>query len=53
MNVALTRARSSLFIIGHAPTLEGGGPQWKGIVDDARTRNALVDVSRDPINEPP
>lgn len=44
MNVALTRARSSLFIIGHAPTLEGGGPQWKGIVHDARSRSAMVDV---------
>jgi senataxin len=44
MNVALTRAKSSLFILGHAPTLEGGGPQWNGIVVDARERNALFNV---------
>ncbi|CDZ98451.1 helicase sen1 [Phaffia rhodozyma] len=43
MNVALTRAKSSLFIIGHAPTLEGGGAQWYGIVNDAKQRGAMLD----------
>lgn len=48
MNVALTRAKSSLFILGHAPTLEGGGPQWNGIVLDARERNAMMTVRTGP-----
>jgi senataxin len=44
MNVALTRAKSSLFVIGNAPTLERSD-SWKSIVKDARDRNFLVDVS--------
>lgn len=45
MNVALTRARSSLFILGHAPTLERSDDTWKGIVNNAKTRAHLFDVS--------
>lgn len=45
MNVALTRAKSSLFILGHAPTLERSDATWKDIVLDARTRSALFEVS--------
>lgn len=44
MNVALTRAKSSLFVLGHAPTLERSDDTWRDIVRDARTRNCLVDV---------
>lgn len=46
MNVALTRAKSSLFVIGNAQTLERGDPRWKIIVGDARDRGFLIDVSR-------
>ncbi|KAF8908974.1 AAA domain-containing protein [Gymnopilus junonius] len=38
MNVALTRAKSSLFILGHAPTLERSDGTWAQIVQDARSR---------------
>lgn len=44
MNVALTRAKSSLFILGNAPTLERSDATWKSIVLDARSRSALFDV---------
>lgn len=44
MNVAITRSRSSLFIIGHAPTLERSNETWKQIVEDARSRACLSEV---------
>lgn len=45
MNVALTRAKSSLFVIGNAATLERSDAKWKTIVGDARDRGLLIDVS--------
>lgn len=45
MNVALTRARASLFVLGHCPTLERSDKTWKDIITDARERGCLVDVS--------
>ncbi|KAG2039564.1 hypothetical protein BDR03DRAFT_1090501 [Suillus americanus] len=36
MNIVITRARSSLFILGHAPTLERSDENWRKIVQDAR-----------------
>lgn len=45
MNVALTRAKASLFVLGHAPTLERSDETWRDIVHDARSRGSLVDVS--------
>ncbi|KAF7365221.1 hypothetical protein MVEN_00393700 [Mycena venus] len=44
MNVALTRAKSSLFILGNAPTLSRSNEIWSAIVSDARTRGSLVDA---------
>ncbi|OCH91849.1 hypothetical protein OBBRIDRAFT_886653 [Obba rivulosa] len=44
MNVALTRAKSSLFVLGHASTLERSDEVWRSIVLDARTRSCLSDV---------
>ncbi|KAG9005433.1 DEAD-box type RNA helicase [Tulasnella sp. JGI-2019a] len=43
MNVAITRARSSLYILGHAATLERSDHVWKQIVQDARDRSCLAD----------
>jgi senataxin len=45
MNVALTRARASLFVLGHCPTLERSDTTWKDIIADARERGCLVEVS--------
>ncbi|CAA7261403.1 unnamed protein product [Cyclocybe aegerita] len=44
MNVALTRARSSLFILGNAPTLERSDENWKQIVHDARSRSLFLNI---------
>lgn len=43
MNVALTRAQSSLFIVGHADKLKYD-QTWQHIVDDAERRNLLQKV---------
>lgn len=44
MNVAVTRARASLFILGNASTLERSDDKWKRVIDDARGRKLLVKV---------
>ncbi|KIJ54640.1 hypothetical protein M422DRAFT_220966 [Sphaerobolus stellatus SS14] len=44
LNVAMTRARSSLFILGNASTLERSDPLWRQIVDDARSTSRLFDA---------
>lgn len=46
MNVAITRSRSSLFIVGNSATLERSDETWKGIIEDARLRSCHVDVVR-------
>ena len=38
MNVALTRAKYSLIIVGHAETLQKWSPAWGSLIDDARKR---------------
>ncbi len=44
MNVALTRAKSSLFVFGNAQTLERCNDKWKTIVGNARQRGFFVEV---------
>ncbi|KZV70184.1 hypothetical protein PENSPDRAFT_607629 [Peniophora sp. CONT] len=44
LNVAITRAKSSLFILGHAPTLERSDENWRHMVQDARSRQLLTDI---------
>ncbi|KAI6044781.1 SEN1 N terminal-domain-containing protein [Pisolithus marmoratus] len=52
MNVALTRAKSSLFILGNAPTLERSNQDWREIVRNARSRGVLTDVDLSYFTEP-
>ena len=47
MNVALTRAKSSLFILGNVKTLERSDDFWRQIVGDARKRSFLQQVRGD------
>ncbi|KAE8790127.1 putative ATP-dependent helicase [Hordeum vulgare] len=46
-NVALTRARHCLWIVGNATTLYGSGTVWKNLVDDARSRKCIINASND------
>lgn len=50
LNVAITRAKSSLFILGHAATLERSDQMWKAIVQDARDTFRMLDVR---LHKPP
>ncbi|KAI0720479.1 SEN1 N terminal-domain-containing protein [Cerioporus squamosus] len=42
MNVALTRAKASLFVLGNASTLERSDDIWRKIVENARSRSCLI-----------
>ncbi|KAG8858629.1 DEAD-box type RNA helicase [Serendipita sp. 411] len=44
MNVAITRCRSSLYILGHASTLKRSDVLWANIVSDADDRGVLIQV---------
>ena len=46
MNVALTRAQSSLFIIGSASTLSRADKNWDIIVNDAKERGLLESIDK-------
>lgn len=52
MNVALTRAKSSLFIFGNGSTLERSDERWKIIVQDARDRGFFINVGYFPCSKP-
>eukprot|EP00897_Mesotaenium_endlicherianum_P004197 jgi/Mesen1/3805/ME000206S02990 len=45
MNVALTRARVSLWIVGNSQTLRSS-PPWAALLGDARSRGAVVPARR-------
>ncbi|TIA90934.1 hypothetical protein E3P99_01297 [Wallemia hederae] len=51
MNVALTRAQSSLFIVGNADKL-AYDETWKKIVNDAKARNLLETIERRYFQQP-
>lgn len=44
LNVAITRARSSLFILGHAATLSRSDDVWRIIVEEARRSGTYLEV---------
>jgi senataxin len=45
MNVALTRPKAGLFIVGHADTLRGN-KMWSRLIDHAEDSNSLVSLYR-------
>ncbi|WOL07364.1 hypothetical protein Cni_G16104 [Canna indica] len=46
-NVALTRARYCLWILGNAATLISSGSIWARLVSDAKARNCFFDATED------
>ncbi|KAM3274156.1 hypothetical protein ACQJBY_043370 [Aegilops geniculata] len=46
-NVALTRARHCLWIVGNATTLYKSGTVWKNLIDDAIRRKCIFSASND------
>jgi superfamily I DNA and/or RNA helicase len=44
MNVGLTRARSSLIVLGSAKALCDGSHDWSELIDDAESRGCLVRI---------
>ncbi|THG01266.1 hypothetical protein TEA_028184 [Camellia sinensis var. sinensis] len=46
MNVGITRARSSVLVVGSASTLKRGDKHWKSLVESAEQRNSLLKVSK-------
>ncbi|KAL2921531.1 putative helicase MAGATAMA 3 [Bienertia sinuspersici] len=49
-NVALTRARYCLWIVGNWSTLANSGSVWKNVVIDAKTRGCLFDADDDKLD---
>ena len=45
LNVALTRPRKCMVVVGHSATLSGADATWKALWDDARARNATLVLS--------
>ncbi|ORY80090.1 hypothetical protein LY90DRAFT_664546 [Neocallimastix californiae] len=45
MNVGITRARNSLFIIGHLHSLIKN-EEWRSLIEDGKKRNAIRDFSK-------
>ncbi|KAL7199938.1 hypothetical protein ACSBR2_022113 [Camellia fascicularis] len=46
MNVGITRARSSVLVVGSASTLKNGDKHWKSLVESAEQRYSLLKVSK-------
>lgn len=46
-NVALTRARHCLWILGNAPTLVNSGSVWKKLVVDAKSRGCFYNATEE------
>uniref|UniRef100_A0A0E0H5G8 UvrD-like helicase ATP-binding domain-containing protein n=1 Tax=Oryza nivara TaxID=4536 RepID=A0A0E0H5G8_ORYNI len=46
-NVALTRARHCLWILGNANTLYSSGTVWKDLIADAQRRKCIIDATND------
>lgn len=46
LNVAITRAKYSMWIVGHAGTLRKDN-EWRELINDSRRRGAFVDQSNE------
>ncbi|XP_050226216.1 uncharacterized protein LOC126676130 [Mercurialis annua] len=46
-NVALTRARHCLWIVGNGATLDNSGSVWKRLIDDAKARECFHNADED------
>ncbi|ONI36034.1 hypothetical protein PRUPE_1G566100 [Prunus persica] len=46
MNVGITRAKSSILVVGSASTLRKGDEHWNNLVESAEKRNSLFKVSK-------
>ncbi|KAK3098590.1 hypothetical protein FSP39_021052 [Pinctada imbricata] len=44
MNVALTRAKIALYIVGHLDSLKDANREWRELINDAESRNLIVNV---------
>ena len=47
MNVALTRARQLLVLVGDIDTLSRGDPLWRSLVESAKQRGSLIELAHD------
>ncbi|KNE63822.1 hypothetical protein AMAG_19070 [Allomyces macrogynus ATCC 38327] len=45
LNVAITRARYSCWIVGHAKTLRAKNPVWQALLENAKAREIVLDAS--------
>lgn len=54
VNVAITRAKANLFVIGNADNLErsGKGTIWPGLIQTARAQECYMTVTRDMFQRP-
>lgn len=49
VNVAITRAKFSLWIVGNASTLKRGrGTLWKGLLQEVQSRGKMIDCKKHP-----
>lgn len=46
MNVGITRARSSVLVVGSSATFKNGDEHWKNLIESAETRNCFFQVSK-------
>jgi hypothetical protein len=42
MNVAITRARRALWVLGSATALRAGSKEWAALIEDAEARNVVI-----------
>ncbi|XP_060080468.1 probable helicase senataxin [Ylistrum balloti] len=46
MNVALTRARSAMYVVGNLSSLKRSGGDWEVLIEDARKRKVVQDCGK-------